>query len=159
MLHAHVSHKSGPERINNNRYIHTQTHAHMHTQASKPHKHKHTTLIFTDSLQWSKERWLLMWNINFQVSCSAWPRQVSAMTHLGQISSCEKLICHLATHLSVLKNRTHTHTQVKTYSHPRERIWKWWLYFLYFTCNLSCCLLFCLIFCGALWSTAVALRC
>lgn len=39
-------------------------------------------------LRWSRESRSLMWNVNFQVSCSVWLRQVSAVTHLGQISSC-----------------------------------------------------------------------
>lgn len=81
-----------------------------------------------------------MWNINFQVSCSAWLRQVSAMTHLGLINSCKKLICHPAMHLLVSENtvstRTSTHaravthvralarTHARTYS-PRNRNYKY----------------------------------
>lgn len=98
---------------------HTQTDRHTNTDT-----HAHTSLLLTPtaSLQWSRERWSLMWNINFQVSCSAWLRQVSAVTHLGQISSCKKLICHPAMHLSVLENgvmcaHIHTGACLRTHTH------------------------------------------
>lgn len=98
-----------------------QTHMQEKHTGMLQNKHNFSTPAHAALLQWSRKRWSLMWNINFQVSCSAWLRQVSAMTHLGLINSCKSLICHPAMRLSVSENtvstRTSTHTCAVTHTH------------------------------------------